>query len=108
MSARMKAAQRGCSGQTSAARIRAVRGEMLDTTPEARRFYYARLAALSSSARLVLMYSQSRLVRGIAEASIRRDHPDAPPEEVRARLAVRLYGRAAAERVFGDIPPDER
>lgn len=83
-------------------------GEMLDTSPEARRFYYARLAALKPSARLAMMYSQSRMIRAVAEAAIRKEHPGLTPEELRARLAVRLYGRETAERVLGAIPPDAR
>jgi hypothetical protein len=81
---------------------------MLDTTPAARRFYYERLAAMSPSDRLAMMFSQSRMVRRLAETSIKREHPDATPEELRARLAVRLYGREIAERVLGEVPRDAR
>lgn len=81
---------------------------MLDTTPEARRLYYSHLAKLSANARLQLMYSQSQLVRSIAEAAIRREHPGADADELRARLAVRLYGRATAKRLLGAVPEDAR
>ena len=47
-------------------------------------------------------------IRELAEAALRREHPDASPEEFRARLAVRLYGRAAVEGVLGPLPADAR
>lgn len=81
-------------------------GEMLDTSPEAKRFYYQRLAQLTPSERLALMREASRMIRALAETSIRREHPDASPEELQARVAVRLYGRATVERVLGPLPPD--
>jgi hypothetical protein len=47
-------------------------------------------------------------VRQLAEAGIRARHPAASDDEVRQRLAVRLYGRAAAQRLFETIPGDAR
>jgi hypothetical protein len=83
-------------------------GEMLDTSPEAQRRYFERLAQLTPSARLALMRQSSRMIRQLAEATIRRDHPDASPDEVRARLAVRLYGREVVGPVLGPLPADAR
>jgi hypothetical protein len=82
--------------------------EMLDTTPEAKRFYFDRLAKLTPCERLALMRESSRMIRNLAEAAVRREHPDASPEEVRTRLAVRLYGRETVERVLGPLPADAR
>ncbi len=48
----------------------------------------------------------SSAVRQLAEAGIRTRNPGASPAEVRVRLAVRLYGRVAAMRLFGEIPND--
>ena len=50
--------------------------------------------------------SLSRGVRALAEAGIRSRHPDADDAEVKVRLVVRLYGRAAAVRLFGTAPED--
>jgi hypothetical protein len=83
-------------------------GEMLDTSPEAKRFDFERLARLTPGERLALMGEQSRMIRHLAEAAIRREHPDASHEELRARLAVRLYGRETVERVLGPLPADAR
>lgn len=52
--------------------------------------------------------SLSRGVRALAEAGIRERCPGASDEEVRVRLTVRLYGRAAAEKLFGAVPDDAR
>jgi hypothetical protein len=46
-------------------------------------------------------------IRSLAEAGLRVRHPSASEQELRIRFAVRLYGRAAAERIFKDrVPPD--
>jgi hypothetical protein len=40
------------------------------------------------------------------EAGLRSRHPGASERELRCRLAALLYGRAAAERIFGPVPDD--
>jgi hypothetical protein len=83
-------------------------GEMLDTSPEARRFYYAQLARLSPRERLAIMASTSRMVRRLAEAGIRKRYPGISEPELKLRLAVRLYGREMVEPVLGMLPPDAK
>jgi hypothetical protein len=46
------------------------------------------------------------MVRELAVEGIRGRHPAAEPAELRVRLAVRLYGREAAERMFDEVPAD--
>jgi hypothetical protein len=46
------------------------------------------------------------MTRQLALAGIRERNPDASEEEVRARLIVRLYGRAVAQRLCGAVPVD--
>ena len=77
-----------------------------DTSPEVRARYEARLQALSPAERLAIAAGLSQGVRCLAEAGIRLRHPDADEVEIRCRLAARLYGRAAAERLFGSVPSD--
>ena len=48
----------------------------------------------------------SQAVRVLAEQGIRQRHPSADDDEVRVRLTVRLYGRAAAVKLFGSVPDD--
>lgn len=48
----------------------------------------------------------SQAVRELALAGIRARHPAADDHELRVRLAVRLYGRECARRVFGHVPHD--
>ena len=77
-----------------------------DTSPEAQARYAARLRALSPADRLAIAAGLTQGVRCLAEAGIRLRHPDADEAEIRCRLAARLYGRAAAERLFRSVPPD--
>ena len=74
---------------------------MRDTTQRRQDDYSARLARLTPEQRLRMAASLSSGVRRLAEAGIRQRHPQAGAEEVRVRLAVRLYGRGAASRLFG-------
>ena len=42
----------------------------------------------------------------LALAGLRLRHPQADEQELRVRLTVRLYGRAAGVRLFGSVPDD--
>ena len=70
--------------------------------------YQAMLAALPGARRLELAAQLSQGVRTLAEAGLRHRHPGAGEEEIRCRLAALLYGRPAAERLFGRVPADVR
>ena len=48
----------------------------------------------------------NRAVRGFALPANRARHPKAGEATVRVRLTVRLYGRAAAQRLFSTVPND--
>lgn len=48
----------------------------------------------------------SQATRELALAGLRSRHPAADEHELRIRLTVRLYGRACAVRLFGDVPAD--
>jgi hypothetical protein len=81
---------------------------MRDTSPKQQDDYYARLKRLTPEQRLRLAARLTTAVRRLAETGIRERHPLATDAEVRVRLAVRLYGRAAGQRLFGmnAVPPD--
>lgn len=83
-------------------------GEMQDTSPEQRRRYFERLARLTPAQRAALVAATTRRMRTLLRAGILRLHPGASEQEVRARVAVRLYGREVAQRLFGDVPADAR
>lgn len=83
-------------------------GEMLDTSPENRARYYALLRALTPEQRAAKCASLSQTVRALARDAIRREFPDANARELDVRLAVRLYGRDFAARIYGDLPGDAR
>jgi hypothetical protein len=75
-----------------------------DTEPRRRDRYIELLRAQSPVDRLRKAGALTRAVRQMAEAGIRLRHPDADDTEVRVRLAVRLYGRDVAVRLFGSHP----
>jgi len=79
---------------------------MNDTSRSADARYHELLQALPPERRLETAMKLSLAVRELAIAGIRQRHPDAGEHEVRVRLVVRLYGRAAAERLFGAVPSD--
>ena len=76
-------------------------GEMLDTSPEQRRRYYDLLRSLTVEQRARKLSGLSDMVRTMALAAIRAEHPAAGPEELAHRLAERLYGAEIATRIFG-------
>ncbi len=81
---------------------------MLDTTGASLDRYHELLRAKAPHERLAQAMSLSRMVRELATAGIRQRFPAASAEEVRVRLAVRLYGVEVARRMFGDVPADAR
>jgi hypothetical protein len=79
---------------------------MGDTTTQADERYHALHRARLPHERLEAAMNLSRAVRALAEAGIRGRYPEAGPDEVRVRLAVRLYGRAMAAKAFRAVPDD--
>src|ERR1019366_6022181 len=77
-----------------------------DTTPAAAPRYHELLRSQSPASRLAQAAALTRAVRQLAEAGIRQRHPGASDAEVRIRLAVRIYGRDVATRLFGAVPAD--
>jgi hypothetical protein len=77
-----------------------------DTSPAAEARYHELLRSQSPAARLAQAAALTTSVRNLAIAGIRSRHPDASVDEVRIRLAVRLYGRGTALRLFGLVPDD--
>jgi len=79
---------------------------MDDTSQPALERYYELLRARTPLARLATAADLSSAVRQLAESSIRAAQPDASLEVVRARLALRLYGREVAARLFPGVELD--
>jgi hypothetical protein len=77
-----------------------------DTAPEVAARYDAMIGALPGDRRLAIAAQLSEGARAMAEAGLRSRHPSASDREIRCRLAALLYGRAAAERLFGALPND--
>jgi hypothetical protein len=70
----------------------------LDTAPAARRRQIDAIRAIAPAQRLRIADAMSTEIRGLAEAGIRRRHPDASNQEVALLLAELLLGRNLAER----------
>lgn len=80
----------------------------MDLLPPRKQRYLELLRSRSPVQRLVQAAELSMAVRRMAEIGLRQRYPDATPEEIRARLAVRLHGREAALRLYGMVPDDAR
>lgn len=80
----------------------------LDTAPAAAARYRERIGALTGARRLEIAAQLSQGVRALAEAGLRHRHPGASEPELRWRLAALLYGRSAADRLFGTLPGQGR
>jgi hypothetical protein len=69
-----------------------------DTSPAARLRHVGAIRELAPAERLRIADALSTEIRTLAEAGIRRRHPDASPEEVAQLLAERVLGRELASR----------
>lgn len=81
---------------------------MQDTHGRALDRYHELLRAQAPHERLAQAMALSKMTRELAVEGIRRRFPDADEHELRVRLAVRLYGRESAVRLFGTVPDDAR
>ena len=79
---------------------------MRDTKASAEKRYSELLRAQAPHERLAQALGLSESVREIAILGIRQRHPRASAAELRARLAVRLYGKRVAMRMFRHVPDD--
>lgn len=79
---------------------------MQDTSRAASERYHELLRSRAPHDRLAQAMALTRSVRELAVAGIRQRHPEATEAEVKVRLAVRLYGREVAARLFSNVPPD--
>ena len=67
--------------------------------------YWELLRRQSAADKARIVAALTAGVRRMAELGIRHAHPQASDEEVRARLATRIYGREIACRFF-TVPTD--
>jgi hypothetical protein len=68
--------------------------------------YLSRLRQLSSAERGRILVSLTSGARRMVLARLRAQHPSASEQELKVRLAVRLYGKSIARRAFGEVPED--
>ena len=73
-----------------------------DTDERSRARYYELLSQRTVAERGAILVGLNAMVRRLTELSVRQAHPSAGENEVRARIAARLYGPAVAARLFPD------
>lgn len=73
-----------------------------DTSLDAARVYYARLAAMTIEQRFARMTQFMQFVRDLARAAIRERHPRYTEEQVRRAFLRRQLGAALYREVFPD------
>jgi hypothetical protein len=73
-----------------------------DTSPKANARYFELLRQAGPERRLAICAGLSRATRELAIAGIKSSHPDRllSTDEIRQKLAERLYGAEVARRVF--------
>ena len=74
-----------------------------DTSAAAQARYDEHMRSRSPSDRARILAGLCSAVRRLAEVSVRASHPNASPREVAARVALRMYGPAIAQRLFPDV-----
>jgi hypothetical protein len=79
-----------------------------DVSPEGMKRYVEGLRRLTPAERARRMGDLCASGRALTLLGLRRQHPHASPDELRLRLAVRIYGREVAERHLGPVPDDAR
>jgi hypothetical protein len=79
-----------------------------DTTKAGLDRYVQLLRGQAPHERLAQAMRLSQTVRTLALADLESRHPGASADELRARLAVRLYGRDIALRMYPFLPDDAR
>jgi len=76
-----------------------------DTRPEAEAVLLDFLRKAPAWRKLHMVAEMNRAVRTLALSGLRQRYPDAPPEELRRRLADILLGPELAEKAYGPLGP---
>jgi hypothetical protein len=76
-----------------------------DTSPEAWRVFIEIFRKMSPQEKLERTLDLSEFIRGVCEAGIRSQYPDASDREVFLRLTARTLGFELFRKVYGDVLP---
>jgi hypothetical protein len=77
-----------------------------DLSPEQMRLHIEKLRRMTGAERFRLMGELTEAWRASIQDELRREFPNASPEELRIRFGVRLYGREEMKKHFGSVPDD--
>ena len=72
-----------------------------DTTPDAQRFYYQRLAELTPAERIAIAMELTAAADELLRAAVKRRFPEAEGEEFDYQLLRARYGPELADKVYG-------
>jgi len=77
-----------------------------DTSEEAHQVQMEAYRRMTPERKIALVFELSETVRELARGGIRQRHPEYTDEDVKRALAVLLYGREVAEKVWvvGNVP----
>ncbi len=76
-----------------------------DTSPEAWRVFIEIMRALTPQEKFERTLELSEFIRGVCEAGIRSQYPEASDREVVLRLTQRTLGFELFRKVYGDVLP---
>jgi len=80
---------------------------LTDTRPEAEEVQIELLRQAPAWRKLELLDQLNQMARTLALSGLRQRYPQAPPEELRRRLADLLLGSELAARVYGPLPEED-
>ena len=76
---------------------------MNDTHPDIEAMRYKILREMPVWRKLDIMFQTAQMLRTLALNDLRRLHPDDSEDNLRRRLAARLYGKELAEKAYGPL-----
>jgi len=81
--------------------------QLSDTPPDIARQWLERMRELSVAERWKRIGGLNRMLRTLALSDLKHLHPSASEDELRLRLAHRLYGHDLATRAYGPLPDEQ-
>jgi hypothetical protein len=78
-----------------------------DTSPEAWRVFIGIIREMSPDERLHRTLEYSDFIRGVCEAGVRHEYPEADEREVFLRTAQRCLGQELFRKVYGEALPGD-
>jgi len=78
-----------------------------DTHPDIERMWHEQMRELSAAERWKRVGGLNRTLRTLALSDLKHLHPTESEDELRLRLAYRMYGSDLANRAYGPLPEEQ-